>query len=235
MAAAQGLPDPASAQGARWDVSQVSVEVRVDRAVAAHVHQRFTLAGPLDSVAFMQLRFSCASLGGLELLVGDVRVPLSSTVMRPWQRWRTAAGSPVPAGAAIDVRYRVSLPPGATAIPLLVPAGRLFRGQTTGASDPLVTLAVMTGQLAGAPVLPRFNRQGDGTWTTRLPAMPSFIRLDRGMPAAGTNCADRLEGGTAQRLELVFLLFVVTLVLWVPLYFVWVRYSAGARSRAWPE
>jgi hypothetical protein len=218
------VPLPARAQETRWSVSVATADVRLEGTATAHVRQRFVLSAPLDSVAFEHLRFRCSGIADLAVRIGSERIRLTSTEAPPWRRWRATPASPVAAGSVIGTDYSVALQPGADAIPLLVPSGVLVR-ESTGASDELVVLSLIGEDVGAVPVLPRFTRQAGGRWTARLPAMPSLIRVDRASPAPDSPCPDGLVAGSSRRLELVFLLFVATLVLWVPLYFVWVWYT----------
>jgi hypothetical protein len=163
--------------------------------------------------------------------MGERLLEVTSREDLPWILHQITAHETAGTPVVIDLRYIVALGARRVSVPLIVPDAVVeVQGNRNGTVPITVRFANNSQPVAPRVLMPRLHRwlSGSDDWTARLAAIPAFVRVETGEPSLKSECADDGLTGTGSGSFLrTFALFVGTLALWVPLYFLWVRSSAA--------
>ena len=217
-------------------IQSVTVAIRIggDRLASVQEHYRFTQA---VTVGFRYLTGPCSDIGPGPISVTAPAGPtdLSRANAGPWVLLTPPTGH----GAAAEywVSYYVRLRTRTSNIPVVLPSHALE--PPPGAAMSVVDILVeFPGDDEGSTVvLPQMQPASrTGTWSTKMLALPSFVRVRSGSgslpdtcPGADTGHESAAQAGpstSSGSLEWWVLAFVASLVAWVVFYMRW----ANART-----
>jgi len=231
-----------AAEAPNLPVQSVQVEIRIGGDGAARVQERY--------------RFTRAVTVGFRYLTGpcsDV-VPGSISVKGPagpidYARARTGPWVLLTPPTALDgspeywVSYNVPSWTRTTNIPVVLPSHVLEA--PPGAAMSIVDIQVIFpgGDAGGTVLLPQMQPDTRaGTWSTRMLALPSFVRVRFGSGSRPDECPGPGAGsesggssstpGSSGSLEWSVLGFVVSLVAWVVFYMRWANARQGPSNGA---
>jgi hypothetical protein len=181
----------------------------------AHVQEHFEFIGNPGALSFELLDQRCATVENIRVESNGTPVSLAQEVTAPWLRLHdTTVFDPSRTSLGYRVSYDVRLRGVNVSVPILLPIA-VLRGAARG--DPLAQFTV-TGPQQMRVILPRLAQSDSGTWSARMAALPSVVRIAGITPNA--DCSDVAEGSSG-RFKLIFWLLVATLALWVPTYMRW--------------
>jgi len=201
----------------------VSVHLTLGDDGKAEVSQEYALTGGMDGALFQFLSDPCSTVGPVFVSIdsGPTNFGSRADVRGPWRFLHLdPAGTPSTRGSVCRVRYEVSTHGTEAVVPIVMPAARLDAAEgTRGARVEIVVR--WTGAFGGTRVMmPRLSPiAASNLWEGRMLAMPSSVRVDLASATAGT-CERQLAAATGG-LEWRFVVFVVTMAVWVPAYLWW--------------
>jgi hypothetical protein len=223
-------PAMAEAQREPYPVDSARIDLQVWRD-STRVRQEYWLARAVRALDLTWFMNACASVGTPAATSGGLPVVFAADTNTPWVVLHDTTDAALLGEG--PVRYVLSYVVthgggGQASIPVLQPNGPL--GTRGGAVTPKVRLRVITEDGDRRPVLPRFSLVREGVWEASMVAIPANV-VARGPIAGDATCDDEApvagENGDFPRLVA---LFVLTIVLWIPLYFWW-----ATRKRDAPE
>lgn len=202
-------------QQPRARVESAVVAINVFGALA-RVNARYTFAGNPGAMSFEYLEQPCAVVGPVRLVSNGKQVPYAREATGPWMRLHdTSAVDPARTSLGYQITYEVKLAATDVSVPIVVPTSALVG---TRRGEPIATVTAILPPSARV-ILPRLTERGrDHTWSARMAALPSAVRLaDAGVPNDKCWLEPKNSGGLAR----IFWALVATLALWVPLYMWW--------------
>jgi hypothetical protein len=223
-------------------VQSVTVEITIGADGVARVqeHYRFTQA---VSVGFRYLTGPCSDVGPGPVSITGPAAPtgLDRANAGPWVLLTLPTGHS--AAREYWVSYEVPLWTQTTNIPVVLPSHVLE--PPPGATMSVVDIQVVfPGAGEGATVdLPQMQPGGrTGMWSTKMLALPSFVRVRLGSGSLPDTCS-RADSGresaasarpsmSSGALEWWVLGFVASLVAWVAFYMRWANARPGASKGA---
>lgn len=237
------LAVPASpAEAPNLPVQSVQVEIRIggDRVAMVREHYRFTKA---VTVGFRYLTGPCSDVSPGSISVRGTAGPIDVASARtgPW----VLLTPPTALGGAPEywVSYTVPSWTRTTNIPVVLPSHVLE--PPPGAPMNVVNIQVVFpgGDDGGTVLLPQMQPEARaGRWSTKMLALPSFIRVRNGSgsqpdecpgPGAGSESGESSSTpGSSGSLEWSVLGFVVSLVAWVVFYMRWANARQGPSKGA---
>ena len=196
----------------------VRIDVSVGTDAIARVREGYRLDGPVEGATFEYLQDSCSSVSPISASSGNRSLGFEVGHRGPWTFLHAGAG-PGQGANQLDLSYTVRLNGGAS-IPIVMPAATLARAGESRGADVEVAVTFAGGTSAGTVVLPRLARADNtGSWRAQFSAIPSVIRLGASHDAE-SSCVRR-SSGTTGGLEWRFRIFVLTMAVWIPVYFFW--------------
>jgi hypothetical protein len=223
-------------------VQSVKVEIRIgaDRAAVVQEHYRFTR--PV-AVSFRYLTGPCSDVGPGPVSVKGPSGPAELGVSRtgPW----VLLGPPRAHEAAQEysVSYAVPLRTRTTNIPVVLPSQAFEPPPGAAMSVVDISVAFPGDDEGAAVVLPQMQPDGrTGKWSTKMLALPSFVRVRVGSESLPEECPAAVSGSesapaaapitSSGSLEWWFLGFVASLVAWVAFYMRWANARRGPSTGA---
>jgi hypothetical protein len=205
----------AQAPAPTLDAREVAIDITIDSSARAVVRERYTLAKPSATLTLEHLAEPCA-------VVGPVTVRAEGSGSQASRvrsgRWVTLdATTAVPDARAFEVEYAVQLSGREASIPIVLPTMPLAPNDDRGRR--LVSVRVVLPLGTARVTFPRLRHDG-GAWSERLIALPSVVRVRLPDDAP---CTDRVATAGDGGLGAAFAAFVGTMLLWLPVYFGWVR------------
>jgi hypothetical protein len=194
-------------------VADARVDIVMDTARVARVRATYTLGQDASLPSFQYLTAPCTSIEAISVSLAGAGLELTAAARGPWVAVvPNPAGPRARAGDTVLVSHVVRLSAGSGSIPLVMPAAPLSRA------------AILTLSLLGTrarPLWPFLTRSPEpDMWSTTSRALPSLVRVDPGPPSDAT-CAAIAPRHDAGDFGARFGVFVLTLLLWIPLYFWW--------------
>lgn len=212
----------ARAQREPYPVDSARIVARVGRE-SSLVQATYWFAREPRALDLTYLETSCSSVTGVDAHRGDATVSLVREENRPWVVLHDTSdvGELVTGPVAYRLAYRVRHLGGPRlAVPLVQPAGPLDARGARVAAKVQLHVSVAERDLA-RPEFPRFAEVRPAEWAADLVAVPSSIVMGvRRAAAEPTPCELEIAGANGGFIRRVAL-FLLTLLLWIPLYFWW--------------
>jgi len=228
----------ANAQPAVFPARGATIEISVDSTGKASVSEHWRLAGVPPDLSLQYLETACGAVSPIVFALDGASVGYRTVRNAPWVVLRPAMAVRNGTGAAeLRVDYLVQVNGSKLSIPVVMPGAPLESGAGGGAVAVEVSISLPPSWRGARVVFPQLHpTEEPGHWSARLPAIPSLVRVRRDPPVDQAPCAPLHAdegGGSSGPFERIFFAFVATVVLWVPLYMLWVRVGrdAGSPSR----
>lgn len=206
-----------TAEESRFPARAATIDISV-MSGAARVSEEYSLDGSLTGVTLEYLDQPCSVVGSIATTFAGGIVPLEATRRGPWTlfRVRTPEDSTIATalGAVLRIAYDVRLGSGDAAVPIVVPAATLESAGRARGADVTVRLTFAQEIENASVILPRLE-PARGSWQARFLAIPSVVRVN--LPI-DRRCDQPLAGSTGG-LEWRFWTFVLTMAIWIPIYF----------------
>ncbi|HEY7284880.1 MAG TPA: hypothetical protein VH497_05545 [Vicinamibacterales bacterium] len=214
--------------GSAADTPFPSHDVRVHASVGedgrATVNEEYTLTAAIARTPFQFLSDPCAVVGPVSGAIGarEIEFATAAGSHTPWTFLDGDFGGAFDAAAgALKLRYEVHTRGAQVVVPLVMPATALALADGARGARVNITVAWTGADGAARVALPRLEPStSPNEWQAELLAMPSSIRLDTA-PVAGSSACARSSDGPTGGLEWRFVVFVGTMVIWVPTYLLW--------------
>lgn len=190
----------------------------------AHVVARYTFTGNPGAMSFEYLEQPCTIVGPVQMQSAGRAVPYAREVTGPWIRLHdTSDVDPARESLAYRLTYEVRLAATDVSVPIVMPTTTLAG---TRRGEPVASIYAILPWSA-RPIVPRMSFTASSrSWSTRLVALPSAVRL-AGAGAPNEKCW--LEPKNSGGLAPIFWALVATLALWVPLYLWWATRQRHSR------